>query len=112
MSFSFSRLNKPGSPASTGWTRSGRRCGGHLFFLARADEFAEPAPSPVQPRTHGADGNVEGGRDLVVGHALPREEQQGVALTLRERGDRGGDVGPGPRGVEASVGLGEAGRTR
>ena len=39
---------------------------------------------------------VERGSDLVVRHALPREEQQGVTLTLREGGDRRGVVGPPP----------------
>ncbi len=90
----------------------GAKCRCYLFFLADADEFADTATGAVQPRAHGADGHVERGRDLVVGHSLPREEQEGVALALGQRGDRSGDVGPHPGRIEARVDVGEQVRRR
>jgi hypothetical protein len=71
MSRSLLALEDSGIARIDGEDPVGAKCRCHLFFFARADQFAESAARPIQPRTHRADRNVERGRRVLgTGPAL------------------------------------------
>ena len=94
MSSSFSRLNSPGSPSSTGRTRSGRS------VAATCSSSLAPTSSRSRPRARfSLDRTVPTGTSsaaAIWSYAMPSHAKSSkrVALPLRQRGDGGRDVGP------------------
>src|SRR5688500_5232044 len=69
-------------------------------FPARLEQFAQARAGAVEPRAHRADRQLERLGHALVREVLPREEQERLALAVRQRLDRVGHAREEQAGIE------------
>src|SRR5215831_7528238 len=95
MSAAFPRSSAAGSNAASrrsAFVRSIGLIGASSSFSRWLEQFAQVCARAIEPRAHGADRQLERLGNVLVRELFPREEQERLALLVRERVDRIGDA--------------------